>query len=152
MSNYTLEILPLTPEIAEFYRERTNFSTDAGVDLYNPSGVTISPQESKLIGFGIKCRMVDSNNNTVSYYLYPRSSIFNTPLSLANSVGIIDKDYRGEIKGGFRNIVGESDYTIERGIRLCQITHPSLCPLSVKIVDNLDDTLRGEGGFGSTGK
>ena len=76
---------------------------------------------------------------------------------LANSVGIIDSGYRGNIKGIFYNIAGYDfmDYVIEFGTRLLQICPPNLeYPMKITIVDNLDElgvTDRGEGGFGSTG-
>ena len=73
---------------------------------------------------------------------------------LANSVGIIDKDYRGNIKAALRH-VGSADsgsYTLEKGTRIVQLTIPSLEPYEIAFVDSLDETARGEGGFGSTGK
>jgi len=166
-SFYTLEILCENEDIKQYYLKRSNFEDDAGVDLYSPSKVYIGCNSpiATLIDYKIKCRMLDQHGNQVSYYLYPRSSISKTPLILANSVGIIDKSYRGPIKAAFRNIYltqnffcGESDekedygYTVEEGDRLVQICGPTLLPIKVKLVDSLDTTERGEGGFGSTGK
>jgi dUTP pyrophosphatase len=161
--SYTLELLPSSPEIAEFYKSRQNFSTDAGIDLYCPNDLEITMGQTSLLDLQVKCRMLDPNGNPVSYYVYPRSSISQTPLSLANSVGIIDRDYRGNIKAAFRHNVDLSflavgatfenlpKYTVKKGTRLVQITSPTLDPLQLKIVDCLDDTARGTGGFGSTG-
>ena len=89
----------------------------------------------------------------VGYYSYPRSSISKTPLLLANSVGIIDSGYRGQIIGAFRNLSIEP-YKVEQYTRLLQICAPDLRPFTVELVDNtfFEETLRGEGGFGSTGK
>ena len=77
---------------------------------------------------------------------------------MANSVGIIDSEYRGNIMAKVRNIpikekiVGNRDiFTIEKGTRLFQICSPDLSPLKVKCVDELSTTSRGSGGFGSTG-
>ena len=85
------------------------------------------------------------------YYLYPRSSLSKTPLRLANSVGIIDSSYRGEIMAAVDNI-SEKDFEIKQGQRLFQLCSPTLEPINYIITDNLSETKRGEGGFGSTGK
>ena len=74
-----------------------------------------------------------------------------TPLRLANSMGLIDKGYRGNIMGCFDNRSDE-DYLIKKGDRLLQICSPSLDEISYELVDELDRTERGTGGFGSTGK
>jgi dUTP pyrophosphatase len=166
-SFYTLEILCENQEIQDNYTKRSNFEDDAGVDLVTPETVYVGCNQpvATMVDYKIKCRMLDQAGNPVSYYLYPRSSISKTPLILANSVGIIDRGYIGSIKAAFRNtyltqnwIHGESyekeDYghTIKKGERLVQICGPLLLPIKVKLVDSLDATERGEGGFGSTGK
>ncbi len=166
-SFYTLEILCENEEIKKYYTKQTNFEDDAGVDLFTPEKTYVGCNQpvATMVDYKIKCRMLDENGNQVSYYLYPRSSIAKIPLMLANSVGIIDRNYRGSIKAAFRNtfltqdwICGESNekedygYTIEKGERLVQICGPTLLPIKVKLVDSLDATERGEGGFGSTGK
>ena len=86
----------------------------------------------------------------LSFYLYPRSSIIKTPLRLGNSVGIIDKGYRGNLMGCFDNI-SEEDYLIEKGTRLVQICAPNLETISFELTDSLSETSRGAGGYGSTG-
>lgn len=148
---YTLEILAETPEIAEFYKTRASLPGDAGVDLYTPCRhtVDITTGSAHMIGMGIRCRMLDPDGNPVSYYLYPRSSLANTPLMLANSVGIIDAGYRGEIKAAFRNFFGV--HVVSPGTRLVQLCAPGLQPIKVKLVTELNTTERGSGGFGSTG-
>jgi len=166
-SFYTLEILCENEEIAGYYSKRSNFEDDAGVDLYCPETVFVecNQQVATMVDYKIKCRMLDENNHQVSYYLYSRSSISKTPLLLANSVGIIDRSFRGSIKAAFRNtyltpywLTGESNekedygYTIQKGERLVQICGPSLLPIKIKLIDSLNTTERGEGGFGSTGR
>ena len=87
--------------------------------------------------------------------IFPRSSIRKTNLQLSNSVGVVDSGYRGEIQATFNKIQGIDD--VERdsykiGDRICQITiipHP---PIEFKEVEELNNTERGVGGFGSTGK
>ena len=90
------------------------------------------------------------------FYMYPRSSISKTPLRLANSVGIIDSGYRGNMIGVFDNISSTS-YTIDKHSRLLQLCAPDLGKFWINTikVDNFDalkmTTSRGGGGFGSTG-
>lgn len=87
-----------------------------------------------------------------AYYLYPRSSISKTPFRLANSVGIIDSGYRGNLIAKVDKVYN-NQCVVNSGERLFQICAPNLSPLkSVTIVDELDDTARSSGGFGSTGK
>ena len=85
------------------------------------------------------------------FYLYPRSSIGKTQFRLANSVGIIDSSYRGNIMAKIRNF-GEDDEVAKRGDKLFQICAPDLKPVVVQIVTELSETSRGSGGFGSTTK
>jgi len=135
---------------------------DSGVDIYVPSDITFNKHfETKFISMEIKTKMVyyDTSNKTVTdcgFYSYPRSSLSKTDLMLANHTGIIDCGYRGNLIGAFRWLPSNPDdnsYTIIKHTRLLQICHPSLCPVYVVVVDKLDnDTQRGEGGFGSTGK
>ena len=87
--------------------------------------------------------------------IFPRSSIRKTNLQLSNSVGVVDSGYRGEIQATFNKIQGIDN--VERdsykvGDRICQIMiipHPSI---EFQEVEELTNTERGEGGFGSTGK
>ena len=141
---------------------------DSGIDMFYCDDETLTPGETKIISLSVKCKMIQIDNGmSVAYYMYPRSSISKTPLRLANSVGIIDKDYRGEIKSPLTNnpniaeymrdlqlgidVKEKYSYTIKKGTRLVQICSPDLSPLSIRFVDNLDSTHRGTGGFGSTG-
>lgn len=87
--------------------------------------------------------------------IFPRSSIRKTHLHLSNSVGVVDSGYRGEIQATFKKIQGVSNNALDNykvGDRICQIMiipHPSIIFIEV---EELDNTERGEGGFGSTGK
>ena len=69
----------------------------------------------------------------------------------ANCVGVIDSDYRGEIMVGLRN-AGDSDYTIQPADRIAQLMITPVVQAQITMVEQLDDTQRGAGGFGSTGK
>jgi len=87
--------------------------------------------------------------------VFPRSSIRKTGLHLSNSVGVIDSGYRGEIQATFKKIQGITNDELENykvGDRICQIMIIPYPPIEFKEVDELTNTERGEGGFGSTGK
>ena len=127
-----------------------NHKDDAGFDLYFPTKQTIYSGETTLLKFDIACEMHDDYLPT-SYMLVPRSSISKTPLRMANSIGIIDAGYRGEIMAAVDNISKES-YTVSPGERLFQLIHPTLYPINAYLVNELSDSERGTGGFGSTGK
>jgi dUTP pyrophosphatase len=129
---------------------------NAGFDLFVPNETVLPKNQfhkSTLVSLDIKCEMMNSDNSPSGFFMFPRSSISKTPLMLANHTGIIDSGYRGVLMGAFRNLDESNDYVIASNTRLLQITHPSLCPMFIEIVneDNLSDTTRGEGGFGSTG-
>lgn len=150
-------------DTSSLYGERANYGSDnntngvvlargyvgdSGFDLYVPADITVAPGETATIDHRIVCEP----QFTGGYYLYPRSSISKTPLRLANSVGIIDNGYRGSIMAKVDNR-GTEPYTIKRGERLFQLCHPSLQPLTVRLVTAVDvHTERGTGGFGSTTK
>ena len=124
---------------------------DAGLDLYCPGDLTIPPHETVKIDLKIQCEgLSDNDGRNVCYYLYPRSSISKTPLRLANSVGIIDSGYRGNIMAVVDNISDEP-FDIQKGQRLFQICGRFLEPINLTLVDTLSDSERGNGGFGSTG-
>ena len=147
-----LSILPLNNEIKEMYESHSTYHEgDSGLDLFFTEDINVDVNETKIISLGIKCEAWPSKNkeHTISYYLYPRSSISKTPLRMANSVGIIDAGYRGYIKVAVDNISNEP-YTIKKGQRLFQICSPTLQPLSFELSTSLSETNRGEGGFGST--
>ena len=125
---------------------------DAGLDLYCPEDIVIEPKQMKQIDLGIQCEAISDSDNrkNVSYYLRTRSSISKTPLRLANSVGIIDSGYRGNIIAAVDNISDEP-YEVNRGQRLFQITGRYLEAIELYLVEDLSNTERGAGGFGSTG-
>ena len=141
-----LKIKCLTPEVREMYENHGHFHEgDAGLDLFMPKdAMTHCNGVADIIGLGIA---IEPNR---SYSIVPRSSMAKTPMRLANSVGIIDKGYRGELKAPLDNV--RSIYKIEKGQRLLQIVSPDLGPITFELVDELSDTSRGEGGIGSTGK
>ena len=128
---------------------------DAGFDLLTPTYYLLNEESNEstfLLDTEIICYMKSSTDTNLSYYLYPRSSISKYPLRLANSIGIIDSGYRGNIKACF-DVKSTNQIPIEKYTRLVQICSPTLKPLIVTLVDNLELNItdRGGGGFGSTG-
>lgn len=159
----TLLLAVLDDNLKEQYKERVkahndmvekNKNPDSGFDLLIPDEIDMKGEcSSTLIDMKIKCEMrQEKTHQSMPYYIHPRSSIYKTPLMLANSTGIIDSGYRGNIKVALR--LFNKSYQITKYTRLTQICLPSLKPFFIKLVDveDLSNTIRGEGGFGSTGR
>ena len=134
---------------------KKNYNDDSGFDLYIPKDIIVPPfntiNKGFMIDLELSCEMIKNNNN-VGYYLYPRSSIYKTPLRLSNSVGIIDAGYRGNIKVCVDNISNE-DYIIKKGTRLFQICSGDLSVFETIILsdnESLSQSDRNNSGFGST--
>ena len=171
-SYYRLELCP-TEEGLQYYKSYAtdNRSNDnAGVDLYSVEDYKVSsefderhnrpPKAVHLLDLGTKARLVkvtstDDYNNVeedVHYYMYPRSSMYKSGIMLANSVGIIDRTYRGTLKAVVTNLNEHTYPNVVAGTRVTQIVAPGMGHIhEIKIVDNLPETSRGSGGFGSTG-
>ena len=161
---------PFWEKIARAQRWRSSSSTsggttapDSGLDLPCPETITIPAGETRIIDLGVKAEAFTysashgisaAKPKAAAYYIFPRSSISKTPLRLANSIGIIDSGYRGNLMLALDNIKNV-DYTIEAGQRLAQLCSPNLKPINFRFVghsNTLSKTSRGAGGFGSTGK
>lgn len=132
---------------------------DAGFDIFTPLEYSCAQGIVTKINFQVKCaaQMVCENGKQypIGFYMYPRSSLSKTPLRLANSVGIIDSGYRGDLIGAFDCGTTSSQYVVLKQDKLVQIYAPGLVPIIVELVDSLEElgeTARGEGGFGSTGR
>ena len=132
--------------------EGVKSADNAGVDLFCVEDVVVKPGEMVLLKLGVRGRLVDADTGVQQhYYLYPRSSISKKGLLMANSVGIIDRTYRGELLGAVRNVTS-SDVLVGSGERLFQIVAPNMGHIQETVGwDSLDETARGDGGFGSTG-
>ena len=145
-----LFLLP-NPEAATFYTTKTFNGENAGVDLFVPNDVFFAPGERKMVSMGVRAVMIDWKN-TANYWMLPRSSMSKTGLMMMNSVGVIDKSYRGELIAALWNTTTET-VKVEKGQRLVQIVARDMDDIkSLTVVDNLPSSDRGEGGFGSTGK
>jgi dUTP pyrophosphatase len=117
---------------------------DAGMDLTITSIISENSLDISY-GFGIAVEIPEGFVGLV----FPRSSIRKTDLLLSNSVGVIDSGYRGEIQATFKK-TGLDKYEIgDRGAQITILPYP---PIEFEEVEELSNTERGEGGFGSTGK
>ena len=133
------------PSVRDLYTSNTT-NGNSGYDLYVVEDVTINANKTEFINFKVRGK----TKNGAGYMLLPRSSISKTPLRLANSVGLIDPTYRGELMAAFYNTSSEA-YEVKKGTRIAQLALANLGPFSVTWVESLDATERGDGGFGSTG-
>jgi len=148
--------LCVDPEMLEFYQNKmkehnssydSNLHPNSGFDLAVPLSFQVESGSIVKVDFKVKGAMYE-DDAPIAYYLYARSSIVKTGLRLANSVGIIDSGYRGNLMAFFDVIKNDR---VDVHQRLVQICAPDLKPFKVEIVDSLDQTERGDGGFGSTG-
>jgi len=121
--------------------------SDAGLDLVATSIINETPTQITY-GLGIAMEIPEGMVGLV----FPRSSIRNYDLSLTNSVGVIDAGYRGELQATFHKTLGISSKTYEVGDRVVQIIIVPHPVIQLQVVDELSESSRGKGGFGSTGK
>lgn len=121
---------------------------DGGFDLKARKETSVFPQDTESIPTGVCVEI------PVGYVglLFPRSSISKTPLRMANSVGVIDSGFTGEIKVPLYNTSDVEIRDIDKYDKIAQLVIVPLADVSLEIVDKLDDTERGNGGFGSTGR
>ena len=162
--------------VSEYYENKVakiSYANDCGVDLVCPTDLIIPTNKVTRINLGIECEFIPtepydrtpgrpSNADPISgpFMLAPRSSISSTPLSLANSIGIIDPGYRGVLMGAVRchvdrdheSTLNDSAYKVNKGDRLFQIVAFDGKPIKVVLTDTLSHTDRGTNGFGSTNK
>ena len=121
----------------------------AGADLYNLAGetVTIPAHSTHLIHTGISMQIPEGYCGLI----FARSGLASKRgLAPANKVGVIDADYRGEIMVALHNHTDRTQ-TVEGGERVAQLAIVPFLKASFELADELSDTVRGEGGFGSTG-
>ncbi len=121
---------------------------DAGLDLYSTVDVTLDPHERMLVPTGIAVAIPDG----FAGFVQPRSGLaMKSGLSLVNTPGLIDSHYRGEIKVIAVNLDPATPIQIRRGDKIAQLVIQSVERVELTEVDELDATVRGDGGFGSTG-
>ena len=122
----------------------------SGMDLmaFIKEPVTLKPQKSCLVPTGISVAFQDD----FEIQIRPRSGLAaKNSISVLNTPGTIDSDYRGEIKVILYNH-GNSDFLINNKDRIAQMVLTPVIKMNLEETDNLPETIRGEGGFGSTGK
>jgi len=105
-----------------------------GIPVKIPTGIAIEPDT-------LGCVIL----------LFSRSGLSKYGVGLANAVGVIDSDYRGEIGAVFINN-SNTEYVISPGDRIAQIVFLNIEPVELELVESLTDTERGDGGFGHSGK
>lgn len=121
----------------------------AGADLYSvEEELVINPGETAFIGTGIACAIP---KNAVGLVFARSGLACKKGLAPANKVGVIDSDYRGEIKVALHNH-SNVPQTVLRGERVAQMVITNYYPCAYIECQELDKTVRGEGGFGSTGR
>jgi dUTP pyrophosphatase len=116
----------------------------AGYDLYSYENQTITPNKIKLIDTGISIRVPEGTYGRIA----PRSSVSKKGILI--NAGVIDRDYRGPVKVMVHNL-SNNDYVINKNDRIAQLILEQIKTPPVELVEELDDTERGDGGFGSTG-
>ena len=128
------------------YESKGAAGIDLSADIDNE--ITLNPLQRKLIPTGIAISLPED----LEAQIRPRSGLaIKHGITLLNTPGTIDSDYRGEIKVILINLSNDN-YTIKPNDRIAQIVFSQFISAQFNIVENLDDTDRGNSGFGSTGK
>ena len=122
---------------------------DAGVDLFNAGEkISLKPQERALIPTGIRVAVPSG----YELQIRPRSGLaINKGLTVLNSPGTVDSNYRGEVKVIIFNTNPKDTIEVKKGDRIAQAVLKKVEPIEWEECEGLDETMRNEGGFGSTG-
>jgi len=126
------------------YLPQRTHPSDAGADLRSTENLEIYPDEQKLVDTGVAVKIPEG----YAGFVFNRSSQGKKGITIPHSVGVIDSDYRGNIKVILKN-TGINTYKIVAGDRIAQLVVMPV--LLCDFVDAWNDTARGTGGFGSTG-
>lgn len=143
-----LSVKPLSPK-AVIPQYATPGS--AGMDLHAciDEPVTIAPGARVKVPTGLAIALPTPG---YAAFLFPRSGLgVKWGVTLPNCVGVVDSDYRGEVIVGLVNL-SDAPYTVQPGDRIAQMVILPVARADIQVVDELDQTQRGAGGFGSTGK
>lgn len=145
MSDLTVKIKRLDPDVK---LPSYAYEGDAGLDLRANVDVSIAPHERALIPTGLAISLPDG----YAGFVQPRSGLaLKRGLSIANTPGLIDAHYRGELKVIAVNLDPRETIRIVRGERIAQLVIQAVPVIHLLEVDELDETDRGTGGFGSSG-
>lgn len=121
---------------------------DAGCDLESRADLTLEPGRRSLVPTGIAVSIPEG----YAGFVQPRSGLAaRCGVSIVNTPGLIDSHYRGEIKVILINLDPEQPFEIRKGDKICQLVFQRIERAVFEEADELDETVRGEGGFGSTG-
>ncbi len=121
---------------------------DAGADLVSSESLRLEPGARALVGTGVRIALPDG----YAAFVVPRSGLAaKHGITIVNAPGTIDAGYRGEIKVALLNTDAHEAYDITAGDRIAQLIVMPVPRVRFLPVDDLPDTARGEGGFGSTG-
>ena len=124
------------------------YEGDAGLDLRSAEDVVLKPFERRLVSTGLAIAIPDG----YAGFVQPRSGLaLREGLSMANTPGLIDAHYRGELKVCAINLDPEREIHITKGECIAQLVIQKVPRVSLMEVDSLDETDRGVGGFGSSG-
>ena len=119
----------------------------SGADIFSCEDLLIGPGEIKLVSTGFSMAIPEGFEGQIR----PRTGLaFKHGISVLNTPGTIDSDYRGEVKIILINL-GKKDFTVKQGDRIAQLIITEVARASFLIVEELDETQRNEGGFGHTG-
>ena len=119
----------------------------AGMDLRAAEACILQPMERRAVATGVRVAIPTDWEGQIR----PRSGLaLRQGLSIPNAPGTIDSDYRGELKVLLINL-GREPIAIDRGMRIAQMVLAPAPQASIEQTDNLDETVRGDSGFGSTG-
>lgn len=141
-------ILPIKRLDEEVELPSYAYEGDAGLDLRSAEDVVLKPFERRLVSTGLAIAIPDG----YAGFVQPRSGLaLREGLSMANTPGLIDAHYRGELKVCAINLDPERDIHITKGERIAQLVIQKVPRVSLMEVDSLDETDRGVGGFGSSG-
>ncbi len=120
---------------------------DAGLDICSAEDVDLEPGQRALVSTGFAMALPAGH----AAFVQPRSGLaVRSGISIVNTPGLIDCHYRGEVKVILVNL-GEETFQVRKGDRIAQMVIQKVEEARVRVVEELDDTARGEGGFGSTG-
>lgn len=139
----TVDVLIIAPEVPGYAHPG-----DAGADLVSAESLRLEPGERALVGTGVRIALPEG----YAAFVVPRSGLAaKHGITIVNSPGTVDAGYRGEIKVSLLNTDTEDAYDVVAGDRIAQLIVMPVSRARFIPVDELPDSVRGDGGFGSTG-
>lgn len=145
MSNLVLSIKRLDPSVE---LPRYAYCGDAGLDIRSNEDIVLKPYERAMVSTGLAIAIPDG----YAGFMQPRSGLAaKQGLTVLNTPGLIDAHYRGELKIIIINLDKEHSVSIRKGDRIAQLVIQAVPQVELNEVDDLGDTDRGQGGFGSSG-